>query len=126
MQDCKEKVLLPLLGGRPLKFSVCGLEYMNDDPAEVDVLYAKVKDEDGTLQAVADGIVNHFIESGLMTRQYDRVKLHVTLINTIFRRDAGDLGDKNDQMERESYDSRSILEGRGEGLRRATTFRLVL
>jgi len=111
MQDCKEKVLLPLLGGKPLKFSVCGLEYMNDDPAEVDVLYAKVKDEDGTLQAVADGIVDHFIESGLMTRQYDRVKLHVTLINTIFRKDAGDLGDKNDQMERESFDSRSIFEG---------------
>lgn len=114
LQDCKEKVLLPLVGEKPLKVDVSGLEYMNDDPAEVDVLYGKVTDVDGTLQAAADGIVDLFIDSGLMTRQYDKVKLHVTLMNTLFRKDAGDHGDKNDQTERESFDSRGVFEGWGD------------
>ena len=30
-----------------------------------------------------------------MKKEYDRVKLHVTLLNTLFRRDAGDIGDRN-------------------------------
>lgn len=29
-----------------------------------------------------------------MKREYDRVKLHATLLNTLFRKDEGDLGDK--------------------------------
>jgi hypothetical protein len=34
----------PILRGEPLHVQLHGLEYMNDDPSEVDVLYAKVKD----------------------------------------------------------------------------------
>ena len=30
--------------GERLKVQLAGLEYMNDDPAEVDVLYAQVND----------------------------------------------------------------------------------
>ena len=40
------------------KFEVSGLEYMNDDPAEVDVLYAGVIDKSGHLQEVVEGIGN--------------------------------------------------------------------
>jgi hypothetical protein len=29
----------------------------------------------------------------LMRREYDRVKLHLTLINTLFRKEQGGLGD---------------------------------
>jgi activating signal cointegrator complex subunit 1 len=44
-----------------------GVEYMNDDPAEVDVLYGKVYSKDGShiLQDIADGIVNYFSDKGL-------------------------------------------------------------
>jgi hypothetical protein len=38
------------MGEGELKFEATGLEYMNDDPGEVDVLYAGVKDELGTLR----------------------------------------------------------------------------
>merc|ERR1711874_589346 len=90
---------------------VAGLEYMNDDPAEVDVLYAKIVDEEGRLQQAAEAIVDKFVESGLMGRQYDRVKLHVTLMNTLFRKESGDVGDKNDFLEnRESFDARPVFE----------------
>lgn len=50
LMDCKEQVVLPAVGEGGLKFEVTGLEYMNDDPGEVDVLYAGVKDESGTLR----------------------------------------------------------------------------
>ena len=35
LEDCREEVFLPLLGEEPLSISLQGLQYMNDDPAEV-------------------------------------------------------------------------------------------
>ena len=34
--------------GKPLPLEVTGIEYMNDDPAMVDVLYAKVNVKDNS------------------------------------------------------------------------------
>lgn len=34
--------------GKPLSLEVTGIEYMNDDPSMVDVLYAKVNVKDGS------------------------------------------------------------------------------
>jgi len=48
-----------------------------------------------------------------MKREYDTVKLHCTLLNTLFRKDSGDPGDKNveEPTARESFDGRPLLEG---------------
>ncbi len=55
---------------------------------EVDVVYAKVSSSpDDVLQRLADGLVDRFVASGLMSRQYDRVKVHLTLLNSLFRTD---------------------------------------
>lgn len=56
----------PLLTNGPLQLSVTGIEYMNDDPAEVDVLYGKVKDTSGSLvlQELANGIIKYFAKTG--------------------------------------------------------------
>ena len=35
--------LRPILRGTPLLVDIQGLEYMNDDPGAVDVLYAKIQ-----------------------------------------------------------------------------------
>ena len=40
--------LRPILKDSALSASVKGLEYMNDDPNAVDVLYAKVRLDDGS------------------------------------------------------------------------------
>ena len=40
------------------QIEIAGLEIMNDDPGEVDVLYGKVKDPEGNLQEVAERIVD--------------------------------------------------------------------
>jgi len=56
LMDCKEQILLPCIGDGGMEFELTGLEYMNDDPGEVDVLYAGVRDKTGTLQKVVEGI----------------------------------------------------------------------
>jgi len=78
---------------------------MNDDPAEVDVLYAKLKElgDDNRLQIVADSIAQEFVKSTLAKSQYDKVKLHITIMNTLFR------GQLDDNSERITFDARGIL-----------------
>ena len=56
LEDCKENVILPLLDGDQLEFEISGLEIMNDDPSDVDVLYGRVKDSTGKLQIIVDSI----------------------------------------------------------------------
>jgi activating signal cointegrator complex subunit 1 len=57
----------PLLKNKLLVVCMVGVEYMNDDPAEVDVLYGKVCAKNGShiLQELADGVVNYFSDKGL-------------------------------------------------------------
>lgn len=39
------------------------------------------------LQVIADTLMEHFVSSGLMIKEWDRVKLHATVMNTLFRKD---------------------------------------
>ncbi|KAG7492753.1 hypothetical protein MATL_G00018060 [Megalops atlanticus] len=114
LQQCQE-FIQEITGGKPLPLEVVGIEYMNDDPAMVDVLYAKVQVKDGSdkLQVIADRLVEHFVAAGLMVREWDRVKLHGTIMNTLFRKDpsAEDKGGSGrpNMNHREAFDARSIL-----------------
>lgn len=57
-----------ILGGkRDLRVRMQGLEYMNDDPSAVDVLYAKVVSlgDSSLLQNLVDAIAEYFIQQGL-------------------------------------------------------------
>ncbi|XP_075466890.1 activating signal cointegrator 1 complex subunit 1 [Ascaphus truei] len=117
LQKCKEDFIDKIAAGKPLQLKVAGIEYMNDDPAMVDVLYAKIKMKDGSerLQLLADRLVQRFVSSGLMLKDWDRVKLHATVMNTLFRRDP--LAEERSSVspgkpglrERESFDARNVL-----------------
>ncbi|XP_033963372.1 activating signal cointegrator 1 complex subunit 1 [Pseudochaenichthys georgianus] len=113
LQQCQH-FIRDITEGNPLTLEVTGIEYMNDDPGMVDVLYAKVnaKDKSDKLQLIADRLVEHFVSAGLMVREWDRVKLHGTVINTLFRKDsvedAGGPG-RQTMSEREAFDARNIL-----------------
>lgn len=119
LQRCKEDFIDKYVGGNSLKLEVAGIEYMNDDPAMVDVLYAKVQPKDGSekLQLIADLLMERFVSSGLMLREWDRVKLHATIMNTLFRRDpnaeemrnTSTQGRPGGQRARESFDARNVL-----------------
>ncbi|XP_042719455.1 activating signal cointegrator 1 complex subunit 1 isoform X3 [Lagopus leucura] len=107
-----------ITGGKPLSVEVTGVEYMNDDPAMMDVLYAKVHMKDGSdkLQMIADQLVERFVASGLMLREWDRVKLHATVMNTLFRKDPSGAEERSNTVtgkssfkERESFNGRNIL-----------------
>ena len=41
---------------------------------------------DWIFQEAANKMVERFVASGLMKQEYDRVKLHCTLINSLFRK----------------------------------------
>ena len=96
-----------------LKFQVKNLEIMNDDPSEVDVIYGQIHCD--KLQMIAETIVNQFVDTGLMPRQFDRVKLHITLLNSIFRKNDDDYCDETDKsIKRETMDARPILKQFGD------------
>ncbi|XP_061491277.1 activating signal cointegrator 1 complex subunit 1 [Rhineura floridana] len=116
LQRCKEDFVNSIAGGKPLTVEVAGIEYMNDDPAMIDVLYAKVHMKDGSnkLQLIADRLTDRFVTSGLMMNEWDRVKLHATVMNTVFRKDLSDEKQHSRTAgkyfkERESFDGRKIL-----------------
>ncbi|NXT09012.1 ASCC1 protein, partial [Prunella fulvescens] len=116
LQRCKEDFVDQITGGQPLTVEVAGVEYMNDDPAMTDVLYAKVHMKDGSdrLQMVADQLVERFVASGLMLKEWDRVKLHATVMNTLFRKDpteerSNTMTGKSSFKERESFNGQNIL-----------------
>lgn len=44
--------------GKPLQLEVSGIEYMNDDPAMVDVLYAKVNVKDRSEKSVRQNLMH--------------------------------------------------------------------
>lgn len=76
-----------IVGTRSVIIRMKGLEYMNDDPHSVDVLYVKVTDEGNCLKDVCKYLVDVFTLSGLAPPQDRDVKLHATFINTKLRED---------------------------------------
>ncbi|XP_030758548.1 activating signal cointegrator 1 complex subunit 1 isoform X2 [Sitophilus oryzae] len=87
------------------EITVQGVEIMNDDPANVYVLYGKVKMPNDTLltklQNIADALNSYFCRVGIAKKEYEKVKLHMTLMNTSFRKGSEGKG---------SFDATDILQ----------------
>ncbi|XP_005100147.1 activating signal cointegrator 1 complex subunit 1 [Aplysia californica] len=118
LQSCQEELIQPLLQGERLEVQIRGLEYMNDDPGSVDVLYARVQEGCACdrLQSLVDRLVDRLTSAGIMQRDHERVKLHVTVMNTLMRKDPSGTSvpqaDSNGHArprERESFDASQIL-----------------
>ncbi|OWF52184.1 activating signal cointegrator 1 complex subunit 1-like [Mizuhopecten yessoensis] len=133
LQQCHEDLVGPILKGQRLAPRIQGVEYMNDDPSCVDVLYAKLEpgEDLDKLQILVDRIVEKFNINGLIQQSYSSVKLHITIMNTLMRRDPTGAAvprpqdrrsrpnDYRDQRgsqnkERESFDATSVLKKFGE------------
>ena len=76
-----------------------------------------VNQSENILQQISDLIVDKFVNTGLMRRQYDRVKLHVTVMNSLFRKndpaeDCDNMNFRNPVMDNneESYKGKKIRE----------------
>ncbi|XP_003367963.1 activating signal cointegrator 1 complex subunit 1, partial [Trichinella spiralis] len=111
LHQCKESVVLCRLHG---------IEIMNDDPANVNVLYGKVEfdsvEELDRFQQFVDKVCEHFETSGLLINKFEHVKLHVTLLNNVFQHgsDSEEVSDKigdgeTNKQRRVPFDARKIL-----------------
>nr|XP_047130286.1 activating signal cointegrator 1 complex subunit 1 [Hydra vulgaris] len=102
--------------GEKLCIHLKGLEYMNDDPSEVDVLYAKVEDSTKRIQNFVDELVKTLSSFPCVRKEKESVKLHATLMNTIFRLDDTnnctnfDKPNKCGKKQRVTFDARDIFE----------------
>ena len=123
VQECTARLLRHSMPTEQERFvvQVKGLEFMNDDPSYVDVLYAKVqlvdKSNANRLQDFLDRLNQELVSTGLMKQKFDRIKLHVTMMNSLLRKD--DTGILEAQKsargrvknpERESFDANKILQ----------------
>lgn len=104
--DCKEHIIDPFIKKYgQIIITLKGLECMNDDPSATKILYAKVITENNVLQTLSDEIVNYFAEAGLIRKERDTVKLHVTLMNTYYKHE---VNSPSKNME-ETFDATPIL-----------------
>ncbi|XP_078043517.1 activating signal cointegrator 1 complex subunit 1 [Augochlora pura] len=85
---CKENIIKPVIE-KYGQIHIClqGLSIMNDDPTETKVLYAKVIDENNSLQQLANEIANYYNSIGLGNtyKRQENVLLHMTLMNTRYK-----------------------------------------
>ncbi|CAH8594377.1 unnamed protein product [Schistosoma turkestanicum] len=84
---------IQLFATGPLKLTIKDLEYMNDDPTSVHVLYAKLAESPDTqrLQTIANELTSLLAEQNLIStgsyRPDNNVKLHMTLLNSKYRQE---------------------------------------
>lgn len=105
LQDCKDIVDNVMHEYGSLEVHMKGLEIMNDDPTAVDILYGNIECE--ALQIISDQIYEYFVSKSLTQKKFDRVKLHVTLINTLFGMDSSKLDEG--KRDRETFDASILL-----------------
>ncbi|XP_014285072.1 activating signal cointegrator 1 complex subunit 1 isoform X1 [Halyomorpha halys] len=119
LEECKEVVIKPLLSGKKLRLVMCGIDIMNDEFSDVDILYGKVscKNDDIDLQDFADSINSFFYKKGISDKN-EPVKLHVTLMNTKFgaKKDTEEEEprpvmrvNKKDKIKAETFDATNIV-----------------
>ena len=95
LQDCYDNFIRPLTSGQQIRVKVEGIDCMNDDPKQVNVLYAKVHDisDQPFLQPIANHVFERFKKSGLCAGKLhdldrmntdSKVKIHMTIMNTKF------------------------------------------
>ncbi|CAI5441441.1 unnamed protein product [Caenorhabditis angaria] len=94
-----------ILNSKPLILDIQGIDIMNDDPSNVNVLYAKIKGEN--VQKIANLTRDTFIQAGFTkstSESEEDVKLHMTLMNARYVSQAENL------KSRYSFDATAILE----------------
>jgi activating signal cointegrator complex subunit 1 len=113
--------------GQTVRVRLQGIGYMNDDPTQVHVLYAKVVDltDNQCLQSIVDHIFDAFKDSGLVKGSQDlgkvsadtKVKLHCTLLNSRYRTDESvdrNRDNRRNRKKRMPFDASHILKQYGD------------
>ncbi|RZF44333.1 hypothetical protein LSTR_LSTR006883 [Laodelphax striatellus] len=87
LKQCKADVIDQILKDQSLRMRISGVDVLNNDPKKARVVFGKVDRSDHELwQTLCDSVVDYFTKAGIIQKEYDQVKMHITLMNTIFRR----------------------------------------
>ncbi|XP_076180561.1 thymidylate synthase isoform X2 [Ptiloglossa arizonensis] len=103
---CKDHIIKPKIKEHgQICIRLQGTEIMNDDPTDVNVLFGKIIDTSNVLQEIVDEIINHYTDIGLIRKNRNSNKLHVTLMNAKFK-----LDDKESNSKHVSrFDAQNIM-----------------
>lgn len=85
LNQCKEEIINPFFSAdlnKKLEMKLAGIGVMNSDPKKANVLFARIECEE--FQTMCNQIMEFYVDKMLLAKEYDRVKLHVTLMNTVF------------------------------------------
>lgn len=97
----------------PLKIIISGVSCMDTDPTAAHVVYANAKLQEETeevnLQKIVNDLADYFYERGLVRGHKENVKLHMTLINTKYRKNLPNLPNKR-YPQRQPIDATSLIE----------------
>lgn len=88
MRESKEKIV-NYLNDEKINLNVNGLEYMNDDPSDINVLYANITElnKNKKLIEIFNIVIETFMKYELVqTKDEKPAKIHATLINTKYRK----------------------------------------
>ena len=80
---CYSDIVKPVIDIAPLHFEIKGVDIMQKNPKRTDVLYAKINHD--KVQTIADKIVEEFEKNGFLGQKETKVKLHITLMNSLYR-----------------------------------------
>ncbi|OXU19013.1 hypothetical protein TSAR_015622 [Trichomalopsis sarcophagae] len=104
LNACKKEIIDPILQEKgPLTIEFRGLKCMERNSTKAKVLYAKVQEETGQLQKIADQISKYFVQQGFSRKEHDNVTLHMTVINTFY------LKKKKQKFMHKNFDATQIL-----------------
>lgn len=120
------RTLQSQLSSQTFPVKIVGLDSMSDDPLAVNVLYAKVQEDSGSLQqfidALSDDLTSRLAEFIDVKEGRQGIKLHLTVMNTKFlnarqRHEKEDKGRHRQQQksadkkkwQRNSFDARQIM-----------------
>ncbi|XP_066153593.1 activating signal cointegrator 1 complex subunit 1-like [Euwallacea fornicatus] len=110
LQEYKDHLseLVTMMG--PLRLDISTLDCMNSNVKKVDVLYANVKllneSQEYNLQRIVNEISAHFYHKGLVKNWKENVKVHMTVINTKYRKERK----LPRRRRRQSFNATKILE----------------
>ena len=114
LKQSLDEIVRPILDDKPLKVTVEGLDIMKGQPNRAHVLYAQIRDESNKFQSIADQIVKQFVKSGLLQESYEnKVKLHITFMNSLFRQRILSKTYPNvsqKRIKRETFDAKAIID----------------
>ncbi|KAI9010481.1 kinase A anchor protein [Phycomyces nitens] len=100
-----------IIKGNPISVHIQGLKTMQEDPSKAHVVYTEAHDEstDRLLNNLCVGLKTSMVNAGLMVKEDRPLKIHITLINTSYRKVV-----KAKDNRREPFDARPILDSFGD------------